>query len=360
MPNPSPTLYRSQQTPSAQGHKSVHHDLVKDALPDWLYKASAARVESLKNITLTMPAWHRSAAASEHQRLKDEMRQAWTAQNNIDRALSKLQDARTFARPLLQQALKTRFGVEDDVEDTWVRLYMPVKTSWWAHDFAKGTQSRTVSLLDAALHNFSSDETFTADSCFITRPDALGQFSVKALKHKISIEQFKALCRELDIGARYQTHLHEFVLSKNQVARQYLQLKVTHSQKQTLRVAARMALLKGDIDRQAFEVVQGMLEDRAQVLWHGKAVRYQTLTMMDTPLTGIVLISAAPLAATRPVPILAYVPHDPEHPLKQYPDSLAFMAELPASCATPLRPRLTSGFSVSLSRSASEATSSPD
>lgn len=328
MPNPSPTLYRSQQTPSAQGHKSVHHDLVKDALPDWLYKASAARVESLKNVTLTMPAWHRSAAASEHQRLKDEMRQAWTAQNNIDRALSKLQDARTFARPLLQQALKTRFGVEDDVEDTWVRLYMPVKTSWWAHDFANGTQSRTVSLLDAALHNFSSDETFTADSCFITRPDALGQFSVKALKHKISIEQFKALCRELDIGAHYQTHLHEFVLSKNQVARQYLQIKVTHSQKQTLRVAARMALLKGDIDRQAFEVVQGMLEDRAQVLWHGKAVRYHTLTMMDTPLTGIVLISADPLAAARPLPVLAYVPHDPEHPLKQYPDSLAFMAEL--------------------------------
>ncbi|WWL44689.1 DUF6543 domain-containing protein [Pseudomonas parakoreensis] len=154
------------------------------------------------------------------------------------------------------------------------------------------------------------------------------QFSVKALTHRISVEQFKALCRELDIGARYQTHLHEFVLSKNPVARQYLQIKVTRSQKQTLRVAARMALLKGDIDRLAFEVVQGMLEDRAQVLWHGKAVRYHTLTMMDTALTGIVLICADPLAATRPVPVLAYVPNDPEHPLKQYPDSLAFMAEL--------------------------------
>ena len=46
-------------------------------------------------------------------------------------------------------------------------------------------------------------------------------------------------------------------------------------------------------------------------------------------LTGIADHFAA-VAATGPVsPIMvAYVPHDPEHPLKQYPSSLEFMAEL--------------------------------
>jgi hypothetical protein len=121
--------------------------------------------------------------------------------------LSDLQDVSAFAKPLLEQALKDRFGVDDDVEDTWLRLYAPVKTAWWVHDFSGGTTSRTVSLLDAALHNFSQDETFTQDSEFITRPDKRGHFNVKPLKHKLSIEQFKSLCRELDIGARYQQHL---------------------------------------------------------------------------------------------------------------------------------------------------------
>jgi len=85
-----------------------------------------------------------------------------------------VQDVHAFAEPILKKALKDRFGLEEDVKETWLRLYAPVKTSWWVHDFAAGTQSRTVSLLDAALHNFSSSEIFTTDSEFITRPDNRG------------------------------------------------------------------------------------------------------------------------------------------------------------------------------------------
>ncbi|EJM84502.1 hypothetical protein PMI34_04500 [Pseudomonas sp. GM74] len=328
MPNPPLTLHRPVQAPSASADKSVHYELVKKAIPSWLLETSASRVKALKSVRLTLPDWHRSASATAHQQLKNEMRLAWSVQNDVDKALSELQDVYTFAKPLLQQALKDRFGVEDDVEDTWLQLYMPVKTSWWVHDFASATQGRTVSLLDAALHNFSSDESFMADSEFITRPDVRGHFGVKRLKQKISIDQFKSLCRELDIGARYQQHLNSFLLSDEPVASNYLRIQVTQSQKQALRVAAHLALQKKDIDQHAFDAVQGMLEDRAQVRWHGQVVSYYNLSMMDTPLTGIVLITADLPAATRPLPVIAYVPHDPEHPLKQYPSSLAFMAEL--------------------------------
>jgi hypothetical protein len=40
------------------------------------------------------------------------------------------------------------------------------------------------------------------------------------------------------------------------------------------------------------------------------------------------LITADLHTATRPLPVIAYVPHDPEHPLKQYSSALDFMAEL--------------------------------
>jgi hypothetical protein len=328
MPNLPLTLHKSDQAPSASPDKTVHYELIKKAIPSWLANTSPRRVSALKTVKLQIPDWHQSASAAAHRSLKNDIKLNWNAQNSVDQALSSLQDVYAFAKPLLQQVLKDRFGVEDDVEQIWLRLYAPVNTSWWVHDFASGTQSRTVSMLDAALHNFSSSETFTADSEFITRPDSQGHFAIKHLKHKMSLDQFKSLCRELNIGARYEQHLNEFLLSTNKVANNVLRHKVILSQKSALNVAARMALMKKDIGQDAYDVVQGMLDDRAKLKWNGQPVSYYNLAMMDVALTGIVLIAADVFTATDPVPVIVYVPHDPEHPLKEYPSSLEFMAEL--------------------------------
>jgi hypothetical protein len=314
--------------PSLSDERSIHHELIKKNLPAWLINSSAARVKQLKGIKPVIADWHQLAPAAEQRHLAQAMKRAWTAQNDIDKALHNLQDVYAFAKPLLQNALKDRFGVEDDVEQTWLRLYAPVNTSWWAHDFAGGTTSRTVSLLDAALHNFSRDEQFSQDSEFITRPDASGHFTIKPLKHRLPINQFKSLCRELDLGARYTQHLNAFLLPTDGVARQVLRYKVCLGQKAALNAAARLALMKKDIDQNAFDVVQGMLDDRRNLRWDGQPVSYYNLAMMDAALIGIVLITPDASRANKPVPVIAYVPHDPQHPLKQYPSALQFMAEL--------------------------------
>ncbi|WP_223534249.1 dermonecrotic toxin domain-containing protein [Pseudomonas sp. GL-B-16] len=325
MPNPYKT---PDSLANDLADKSIHFERVEQAIPSWLKDTSITRVNELKADRVILPDPLRDATQALQQRLKHGIKLSWTAQNEVDRALSELQDVYAFARPILQQALKDRFGVDDDVEQTWLHLYAPVKTSWWVHDFSGGTTSRTVSLLDAALHNFSLDESFHQDSEFITRPDARGHFGVKHLKHKLSIDQFKSLCRELNIGARYQQHLNEFLLSTNRVASNYLRYIVIRSQKSALNVAAQMALMKKDIDQEAYDVVQGMLDDRSQLQWHGQPVGYYNLSMMDTRLVGIVLIAPDVFTATGAVPVLAYVPHDPEHPLKLYPSTLDFMAQL--------------------------------
>ncbi len=325
MPHTHQTSHPLANDPADQ---SIHFDLVKQAIPSWLSEASPARINALKTARASIPDWQPNAAKAPQARLKQGIKLGWNAQNDIDRALSELQDVYAFAKPLLQRELKSRFGVEDDVEETWLRLYAPAKTSWWVHDFSAGTTSRTVSLLDAALHNFSRDEAFAKDSEFITRPNALGHFGVVKLKHKLSIEQFRSLCRELDIGARYQQHLNEFLLPDNPVANNVLRYKVTLSQKTALSIAAQMALMKKDIDQEAYDVVQGMLDDRSKMQWLGQPVSYYNLTMMDARLVGIVLIAPDLDTATRTAPVIAYVPHDPEHPLKRYPSILDFMAEL--------------------------------
>ncbi len=325
MPNPDKTPDSLADDPA---DKSIHFERVKQAIPYWLKETSIARVNELKADRVILPDPLREATRALQQKLKNDIRLSWTAQNQVDRALSELQDVYAFARPILQHALKDRFGVDDDVEQTWLQLYAPVKTSWWVHDFSGGTTSRTVSLLDAAVHNFSLDESFHQDSEFITRPNARGHFWVKHLKHKLSIDQFKSLCRELNIGARYQQHLNEFLLSPNRVASNYLRYIVIGSQKSALNVAAQMALMKKDIDQEAYDVVQGMLNDRLKMQWRGQPVGYYNLSMMDTRLVGIVLIAPDVYTSTSTVPVLAYVPHDPEHPLKLYPSTLDFMAEL--------------------------------
>jgi hypothetical protein len=50
--------------------------------------------------------------------------------------------------------------------------------------------------------------------------------------------------------------------------------------------------------------------------------------MMDAALTGIIVITAEPQTSDKPEPVIVYVPSDPEHPLKEYPSPLEFMAEL--------------------------------
>ncbi len=323
--------------------KSIHHETVSQLLPDWLRSTSPARVNALKKARIEDPHWHKDAATSARQGLREAVERNWAAQNQVDSALRDLQDVSTFAKAQLQKALKDRFGIEDDVEQTWLHLYVPVKSAWWVIDHSGATTSRFISMLDAALHNFSADEVFHPDSAFITRPDSFQHYSEKNYRGRLSLEQFKALCRELDLGARYQQHLKDHLLPTDKAASNVLRNTIILSQKSALNVAAHMALMKNDIDQAAFTVIQGMLDERSGLQWQGQAVGYHNLEMMDTHLTGIVLIAAdsltatgplpvldptSPAAATQAVPVIAYVPHDPEHPLKQYPSSTAFMVEL--------------------------------
>lgn len=328
MPNTSSTRQGTNQPDITQLEKSIHFETVKKIIPAPLRNTSLARIKELKKARPTLPDWHSTASKNAHRKLKNAVEIYWAAQNDADRALHDLQDVYSFAKPLLQKALKDRFDIEDDVEETWLRLYAPVTLPWWVHDFSAGTTSRTVSLLDAALHNFTVDESFTQDSEFITRPDARGHFVVKKLKQKLSIEQFQSLCRELNIGAAYLLHLNGLLLPSDKAASNILRNKVTFSHKSALNVAAHMARIKKDIDQSAYDFIQGMLDDRAQLKWHGRTVNYYNLEIMDTRVTGVILISGVLTNATGPEPVIAYVPNDPEHPLKQYPSMLAFMNEL--------------------------------
>ncbi|MGK9415291.1 NEL-type E3 ubiquitin ligase domain-containing protein [Pseudomonas cedrina] len=294
--------------------KGPHYPLIQRSLPDWLRAAHWPRARALSRTPLTrLPEF---IGAGPQAPLKLANARAWATQNSVDLRLKDLQDLRAFARPLLTQAIKERYGLDLDVDA--VHLFLHTERGL----ILKGTSSHTVSLLGAALHNFGRHQKHTDSSSYISKPDARGHFMIEPLKGRMSIEQFAQLCRELDLGGQYQTLLKQHLLPTDALARQALQAEVIASQQAALDRAAHLALLKRDIDATTFALVQLILQGKPVVM------HCYRLSLRGALLTGIVLIAANLESASTPVPILAYIPNDPQGALKHYADSHAFMNAL--------------------------------
>lgn len=315
-------------TPARNLNKGKHYTFIKNALSDPFKTATVDRAYTLTATKLKIEPWYTAAPALHHDKLKSANLKAWSSQNQVDELFEKLQDIHAFAAPLLQAKLMEKYGVADDVNTSHLRLYLPANMPWYAINVTGGSTTRTVSLLDAALHNFAKTETVDADSQYITRPDHRGHFDVLPLKDKMTISQFQALCRELDIGALYRAHLECFLLPGEPVAEAVMKLKVTTSQKDALAVAAQLALTTGDVQYDACKLMLDLTKDAPQLLLNGRHMRCCDLSMMETRLTGITLVIPAIKDSKGIVRLIAYVPHDPDHPLKEYESPNAFMKEL--------------------------------
>ncbi|WP_223458230.1 dermonecrotic toxin domain-containing protein [Pseudomonas sp. A-R-26] len=316
-------------TPAQNIDKGRHYELIKNTTSDPFKTATLDRGLALAATPLKMQPWYTTTPASLHDKLKAANLKAWASQNKVDKLLKNLQDVRSFAAPLLQAKLKERYGIEHDVSTTYLRLYLPKDSPWYAIDVKGGVTSRTVSLLEAALHNFAKSETVLADSQYITKPDDLGHFDVIAIKDKMTISQFQALCRELDIGALYKEHLEKYLLPGEPVAEAVTKLKVTESQKDALAAAAQLALILGDIQYDAYKLMLSLAQDKEpQLLLNGRKMLCGDLSLLETRLTGILLLIPAVKDSRGVQRLIAYVPHDPDHPLKEYDSFKAFMDEL--------------------------------
>ncbi|MHC8357971.1 dermonecrotic toxin domain-containing protein [Pseudomonas sp. LB3P81] len=326
----------NQQEPEPTAPPDAHFHHALNNLPDWLLKASPATRNALKSARLQMPDWHTRATRQHHQSVKRVSEEHWTQRNHLEARLSRLQNARDFAESLLTAALKTRFGLELDVKTTFLRLYIPQNIPWFPIK-SGATRTWTVSLLDAALHNFQDAETkadaYESASTFITQPSPTGQFdTLPAIKRRLSIQDFTRLCRELDIGGQYEAYLKGFLGLNQPVAGAVLESNVVSTHKAAFRVALEQADMRGDLPIDLLldfrEGPEGMQQDNQ--LLHG-----HDLKIMSSLLTGIVVFAPDLERSRQATPILVYIPDDPEHPLKHYPDSLTFIKDLTRKLRSP-------------------------
>ncbi|WP_223547850.1 NEL-type E3 ubiquitin ligase domain-containing protein [Pseudomonas sp. A-B-19] len=317
-----------QGSTSTTDHKGRHYELIKSRIHPVFQSTSLRNVRELGRAEKTPAPWLKTASALDRSRLQKASLELWSSRNKVDRFLDDLQNVYEFAEPLLTDALK-KLDIDVDVKKTYLHLYLPKELPWYAFiNTSGGVFTHTVSLIDAALHNFAPGETCEPDSDYISQPDQRGQFDVLPIKHKLSIARFQTLCRELDIGARYTRYLEEQLLQGDRLAKYWLQSRIVESEKAAFRAAVEQATMTGDIDAGARDMFIEMLEGQRNTTWKGKPVQFADLSILDSPLTGIVLITADLEQSHEVMPVIAYVPQDPQHPLKQYPSPVAFMNEL--------------------------------
>lgn len=314
-------------------HPDTHYAPLQNSFPDWLGQASTHSRAALNSANPRHAKAMPTAPAAHKRRLRQLTAEHWKARSRVEQTLEKLQDAKAFAKPILEDALLSRYSLDVNTDTLFLRLYIPQHLPWFPAISSGGARTLTVSLLDAALHNFDFKETrpnaYEAQSSYITRPSGSGQFdTLPAVKQVMPIAAFIGLCRELDIGARYARHLRTELGLDEPLASAVLQHKVVASQKAALHASLQLARLQGDIQADYALAIENLLADEPGVTFNRLPLRCHALSMMDVPLTGILLF-APDLEQTRTVQrLVAYIPDDPKHPIKEYTSARAFQRAL--------------------------------
>ena len=306
--------------------KGPHYDFVKNKLPAWLLEATPQRRRELLDAGLARPRRHEIASQDHQAAFKLSSRQSYASQNALDQMLVDLKDIKAFSRPLLTAAMAKKFNVSVDVDNTLLS-YAVSNPEPFADDIRL-----TSSLLDAALHNFTeADETDTygttrsSNSVLLVSPQG---------KLPFTVEQFAALCRELDLGAKYQAHINSALGVAEAESESALKARVMLSQQHAFSAAIDLARMQGDIDRvtpdsSIYRLLIRVRDHSDDLSLDGKPVQFNGLKLLgDTELIGVVLIGPDRISSETVQRLVVYIPHDPFSPIKEYPSAQHFYNEL--------------------------------
>lgn len=346
MPTPIPTVAEAG-TALLPENPSVHFKLLKNRIPDWYLGAVMRRQHELSDHDLTLPDWYAKASHDTRTRLSNSHARYRDTLNLIDNSLGRIEDIRAFAKPLLTQAIAKQFKRTLDVEQVFYARLYGVRTrtdlgskllhrltgeAWDTYEY------RGASLLETALANFEPDEERPlecADCHLITTTpvstsgtQAPAQAAVQAGKVPIAPHAFAKLCRTLDLGRRYQEHIRAIARPADEDTRNRLDQQLLEHHKQSLALSVEVAWAKADISHEAYQMLQQVTGDRGDATLDGRPVTFTALTIFDVELVGPVLIGPDREKTRRLERVVAYLPGDPEQPLKEYASSAEFMVEL--------------------------------
>ncbi|UNM17801.1 hypothetical protein K0P33_19785 [Pseudomonas sp. ArH3a] len=346
-------LEQNESTP-INAALSVHSVVVQARLPAWYGAAASKRKKELHEWALSLPDWYKKISPDNRLRMEAAHQRSSDALNKLDKVLKDLKGAIEFAEPLLLTAMCKKFGKVVDVKRVFFarKEFMPRDRSKVFGLEASGyCYYKGVSLVEAALQNFSADEAVEAEdtsSRVITRydfhrqpaPSTFNEAEVLARKEPLSAHEFAGLCRELDLGALYLAHVTSIVNPPDKggvaegSAAARVRSAITASTREQLLFAAEVALEVEAIKQDTYSALGELAFWKAGVKWRDEPVQFTALKLLHVELTQIIVIGPVSFSYVRGVkvfnkgPCVVYIPGDPVCMLKEYAGLGAFQTDL--------------------------------
>lgn len=272
-------------------NKSIHAHRVASVIPNAIRQASNATLESMLNLNPAMPDWYMNTREVNRQHLKALIDERWRVQGELDELLGNLQrEIEVFAKPLLTNAMKENFNIGEKTEDLSLQLYVPDNLVFGIDTGV--SRVRRSSLLAAALHNFEEAETLAGafrSGSGVYKNDAQG---APVCVSVITPDKFASVCRKLDIGGQYQTYLKARLAPSNTKQRLALQERSVVSEKAAFKLSAFIARLKGEVSARAYARLREVVDGQSGITLNGRPLHNHRLSLMGFRLTGVVLFSA--------------------------------------------------------------------
>ncbi|SMF30557.1 MULTISPECIES: leucine-rich repeat domain-containing protein [unclassified Pseudomonas] len=267
-------------------------------------------------IASRLPAWLASASEDHLGKLRVSLQRQQRSQHRLAELFSRVTPLDAFAKTLLDQALSDRQLPALDVRQVKLRTTttLPIASVGPGGLGNSVSEIAEVSLLTAALHNFSEHET-PPSGAFQTHVivDAQGE------PQSLSPQAYVALCRSVDVGGRYQHHLESILLGPGEKSKR-VEALLEDSARANLEADVRLAVLKGEIDERVYLQFLPVLSTVAVVDSDTTRLLPFDLRVLGKQLRGVLAFEArrggltsAPLEG-----VVLWVPDDPHGPLQRF------------------------------------------
>ncbi len=348
----SQAVANSSNTLPPNSQRSAHFASVKSKIPEWLINAPPEVHSALRQAGGKYLPWFERARQS-MPKVARALQQEYVLyrfnQHELNQILAQLPSLEAFAEPLLVAAIKERFGLQVDVRKTWLfhasRVRVDDSFVSISRDplveLQKSLKAATQTLLHAALQNFEAWETTPGSMDLGERHKAavyqrypVSGITVTGTALAIVPEAFAALCRELDLGGKYQEKISAFLNPPAKPGdasdaatfnRQGLLKRVEES---AYTIQVHLAYMKRDISESLYNALLDVARNGTKVELDGRRVKCSFLRLWDIELTGIVAIGKSREDSDLMEKVVVYIPDDPVCPLKEYESSAAFMRAL--------------------------------
>ncbi|MFJ3481992.1 NEL-type E3 ubiquitin ligase domain-containing protein [Pseudomonas sp. NPDC090202] len=312
-------------------------------VPQWLLDAPSDSRAQLRQLGIKPKPWVAPAPA-EVEKLHAYYARHLVYERQLGEALAQLPSIENFAEPLLKAAIQERFGLDLDVRSTYLFHAQQVDTSTSFAQLSQDPMARlqvalkraTQPLLAAALQNFEAREAEAGgmngpdgQSSGIFRTYPVNGILIEGDEVDITPHAFASLCRELDLGGKYQALIDSLVKPVDgpgeaegvaTANRRGLFMKAEHS---AFQVQVQLAFLNGLIDEPMRDMALSVVR-KGQPTAEAPLATSSFLRLWDVELTGVAMISKNRDESSSVEPVLVYLPNDPETPIKMYPSSAHF------------------------------------